>query len=198
MMEQENRERDDFDALLDQALTGYGEPVFGMEERVLAQVRGAHRLRVLWWAAGSVAAAIAFAAMLLLPLYRQLNQVETPSAIATVSALPSPLPRELEPQPPTHVEQAKVSPERHHRVRVQPVVEKGLRNKDPGNRVPFPLIVREDGQERALRIALMRPGFLAVLDEASRAAASREQEEMQESKTSEPPPDNTQIDFERK
>jgi hypothetical protein len=198
----ENMAADDFDALLDGALAGYGEPAPGMEERVLAQVRSTRHSRRTWWAAGGVAAAIIVAA-LLLPLYRsslhrsaERSETRMPSAagsrtvppsLPAVSRAPLTLPSESE----TPV---KASPLRHRRLHVQQVAE-----HDPGNRVPFPLIVPEDAQERALRVALTRPGFLAALDEASRAAAkSLEEEETQENKANDPPASNTQIDLERK
>jgi hypothetical protein len=196
----ENMAADDFDALLDEALAGYGEPVLGMEERVLAQVRSTRHARRAWWAVGSIAAALAVAAILL-PLYRHAasrSRLEMPSTASSRPVFPAPQSsssQEPLPRPLARATQAKASLVRHRRFQPQQQVAE----RDPGNRVPFPLIVPEDAQERALRAALTRPGFLAALDEASRAAAkSLKEEETQDDKANNPQVDNTQIDLERK
>jgi hypothetical protein len=165
-------ERDEFDTLLDRLLANYGEPAPGMEKRVLAEVQAAGRSRALWWTAAGVAAALLTAALLFFPAGRpsgsdaRRDRAGMPAPVHVVPVpVPStdrPSPDAMRPRVAADVRRARDSSGRHQHTR-RPAAQA---EADPGNRVPLPLIVPPDAQERALLIALGRPGFVEVLDAA--------------------------------
>jgi hypothetical protein len=151
------KEPDDFDALLDQVLASYAEPAAGLEDRVLRRAKSAARIRILCWSAAPLAAALVIAAFVLFPF--------VPADKSDHSGVSAPAPSRAQNQPivaDSRTAGGHPMGTLHHRVRR---VAARFR-ADPGNRVPYPLVVRPNAQERALRIALEQPGFLAALDAA--------------------------------
>lgn len=189
-------EHEDFDALLDRTLAGYAEPASGMEEQVLAELRAdARRSEVRSrriWGAGSIAAVLALGAALLpSALHRHAlrasgSQRALPAQVAQLPAAPQSAAAGAPRLP-------RMEPARGHARHSMRMAAVARGTRDPGNRVPLPLIVPEDAQERALRIAITRPGFLAALDAAQAPPKPWKPDDLSDGN-----PDESQMNQERK
>ncbi|MGB9144960.1 MAG: hypothetical protein WCC14_04000 [Acidobacteriaceae bacterium] len=147
-------EPDNFDALLDQALVDSAEPPDGLEDRVLRRAKSAKRARILYWSFAPLAAALAITVFLLFP-----SAPASRKDRARIS-VPAPTPAAEQPAIATaHPAAVHALVIRHRRAAAQ--TEASL-----ASGTPLPIFVRPDAQERALRVALTQPGFLAALDAA--------------------------------
>jgi len=144
-------ERDQFDTLLDEALTSYAEPCAGLEERVVRRAKSAARRRRITWSAVPLAAALGVAVLLMMPSRK--------GEIASGGSAPLSHGRSASHAVPA-VFHAMVA--RRRRVRHNTAETDALL----GVRTPLPIFVKPDAQERALRAALTQPGFLAALEAA--------------------------------